>query len=303
MHAPTVRQTLPSLILSVLLIIAAPLVFTSVTAELSSKAPSAKPTVYTAPPAIESMPYEWVHQYPLISHALGGIGGYDGTNSLEALLQAYRGGHRVFEADLCVTSDGHLVLRHDWEAGTYPVLGQKLPKAIKPMTLKQFESLPIQQQYTPVTYKQLVHFMSEHPDMMLITDTKEPDSSKAAAIFKRIVAETVEVDADVLRRIIPQLYQSDNFDAVSSVYSFKQYIYTLYMNQDSEEQIIDFAAEKGIHIVVMDENRYRPEFVQALKDKGIYTYINTINDIYQIRELRKEGAQGVMTDFVVPGDL
>ena len=139
--------------------------------------------------------------------------------------------------------------------------------------------------------------------MMLITDTKEPDSTKAAAIFKKIVTETVEIDANVLRRIIPQLYQSDNFDTVSSIYPFKQYIYTLYMNQDSEEQVIDYAVEKGIRIVVMDENRYRPEFVQALKDKGIYTYINTINDLSQIRELRKEGAQGVMTDFVVPGNL
>ena len=125
MHAPTVRQTLPTLILTVILLIAAPLVFTSVTAELSSKAPTAKPFVYTSPPAIESMPYEWVHQYPLISHALGGIGGHIGTNSLEALLQAYRSGHRVFETDLCITSDGHLVLRHDWEAGTYPVIGPK----------------------------------------------------------------------------------------------------------------------------------------------------------------------------------
>lgn len=303
MNAAAVKHNLPSLILTLLIAIAVPSIFTSFTATPSSRTPSWKSSAFHLRPAIEPVPYEWVNQNPLISHALGGIGGYDGTNSLEALLQAYRSGHRVFETDLSVTSDGHLVLRHDWEAGTYPVLGQKLPKAIAPMTLEQFESLPIQQQYTPVTYNQLVRFMSRHPDMILITDTKEPDSSKAAAIFKRIVAETIEVDADILQRIIPQLYQSDNFDAVSSVYPFSQYIYTLYMNQDSKEQIIDFVTEKGIRIVVMDENRYSPEFVQTLRDKGIYTYINTINDVNQIRQFVHEGVQGVMTDFVVPDEL
>ena len=60
------------------------------------------------------------------------------------------------------------------------------------------------------------------------------------------------------------------------------------MNQDSEEQVIDYAVEKGIRIVVMDENRYRPEFVQALKDKGIYTYINTINDLSKSESLGRK---------------
>ncbi|QHT61350.1 hypothetical protein GXP70_16230 [Paenibacillus lycopersici] len=50
----------------------------------------------------------------------------------------------------------------------------------------------------------------------------------------------------------------------------------------------------------MDENRYSPELVQALKDKGIYTYVNTINDLERIQSLRKSGVQGVMTDFIEP---
>ncbi|MFC5651355.1 phosphatidylinositol-specific phospholipase C/glycerophosphodiester phosphodiesterase family protein [Paenibacillus solisilvae] len=304
MNTAPIQRTIPHLTLIALIFVASPFIFTWVTAESSSlTASSESSSAYILKPAIEPSPYEWVKHYPLISHALGGIGGYDGTNSLEALVQAYRSGQRIFEGDLSVTSDGHLVLRHDWEAGTYPVLGQKLPKSIAPMSLKRFQSLPIQQHYTPITYKQLVSFMSGHPDMMLITDTKEPDSAKAADIFKRIVKETTEVNADILRRIIPQLYEADNFEAISGVYPFTQYIYTLYMNQDSKDQIMDDIMKRGIHLVVMDENRYTPEFVQALRGKGVYTYINTINDVSQIRQYRNEGVQGVMTDFVVPGDL
>jgi glycerophosphoryl diester phosphodiesterase len=53
----------------------------------------------------------------------------------------------------------------------------------------------------------------------------------------------------------------------------------------------------------MDENKYSPAFVDALRKKGIYTYINTINDVGQIRRYMNAGVRGVMTDFVVPADL
>jgi glycerophosphoryl diester phosphodiesterase len=256
-------------------------------------------------PAIESVPYDWAKRYPLIAHALGGIGGYPGTNSFESLIRAYRSGFRVFETDIVVTSDGHLVLRHDWVAGSYPVLGQKAPKSqeLGPMTLSKFKATKIQHRYTPVSFKELVRFMSSHPDVQLITDTKEPDSFTAASIFKLIVKETSEVDPQVLRRIIPQLYEEDNFEAVSGVYPFKQYIYTLYMNNDSMDEVVDFASRNGIGVVVMDENKYSPAFVDALRKKGIYTYINTINDVGQIRRYMNAGVRGVMTDFVVPADL
>ncbi|MBW7457747.1 phosphatidylinositol-specific phospholipase C/glycerophosphodiester phosphodiesterase family protein [Paenibacillus sepulcri] len=290
-------------------LIISPFVFAQVLPGIATEASLIVSGKETAPvaiqPAIESMPYDWVNQEPLISHALGGIGGYSGTNSIEGLKRAYNSGLRVFETDITATSDGHLVLRHDWEAGTYMVLGQAIPDArpLEPMTLARFKSTKIQQQYTPMTFKELCVFMSEHPDMLLVTDTKEADSTKATQLFKQIVSEANGVDAQVLRQFIPQLYKQDNYDAVNRVYPFRQYIYTLYMNGDSMKDVVNFASGKGIGVVVMDENRYTPEFVQALLQKGIYTYINTINDVGRIHTLFSTGVKGVMTDFAVPGDL
>ena len=51
----------------------------------------------------------------LIAHAGGAIYGFRLTNSLEALEEAYACGHRVLEVDLSLTSDGEIVLIHDWE--------------------------------------------------------------------------------------------------------------------------------------------------------------------------------------------
>ena len=52
---------------------------------------------------------------PLIAHAGGGIAGVTYSNSREALDHSYGKGLRLFEIDLNWTTDGHLVLVHDWQ--------------------------------------------------------------------------------------------------------------------------------------------------------------------------------------------
>lgn len=51
-----------------------------------------------------------------ITHAGGLLDGVPYTNSLEALNQNYKSGRRIFEIDLALTADGHIVLAHDWDA-------------------------------------------------------------------------------------------------------------------------------------------------------------------------------------------
>ncbi|NBD26925.1 phosphatidylinositol-specific phospholipase C/glycerophosphodiester phosphodiesterase family protein [Paenibacillus glycinis] len=301
---PFIHAKLTQLSLALLILFAAPMLLSPATETRSQEPPACSAPLVQPPAKLQTLrPYEWVRQTPLISHALGGIDGHAGTNSREGLIHAYNCGHRVFETDISVTADGELVLRHDWEAGTYPVLGQPVPSNAGPMPLATFRAFPIQGHYSPMTFKELLAFMSDHPDMLLVTDTKEPDDAKAAAIFKRLVAETEAVDPSLLNRLIPQLYQAGNYEAVTSVYPFDQFIYTLYMNEDSDEQVIRDVSRRGIRIVVMNEKRYSPEFVHALKEKGVYAYVHTINDVSRIRKLREQGAQGVMTDFAVPEEL
>ena len=53
----------------------------------------------------------------IIAHALGSVDGVEGLNCLEGFYEHYRAGVRVFEADLRMTADGAVVLRHDWNGG------------------------------------------------------------------------------------------------------------------------------------------------------------------------------------------
>lgn len=55
------------------------------------------------------------YDYNVIAHACGGIDGYTYTDSLEALNQSYEKGDRLFDIDLRFSSDGEIVLRHEWQ--------------------------------------------------------------------------------------------------------------------------------------------------------------------------------------------
>ncbi|GAA3327987.1 hypothetical protein GCM10020331_070140 [Ectobacillus funiculus] len=78
---------------------------------------------------------------PVVVHGLGFIEGYYVTNSLDALLVNYKRGFRVFEIDLNMTSDGHLVARHDWTPGHYQYLGQAYQPVAGPIPFETFMSL------------------------------------------------------------------------------------------------------------------------------------------------------------------
>ena len=51
-----------------------------------------------------------------ITHAGRLLDGAPYTNSLEALNQNYKSGRHIFEFDLALTANSHIVLAHDWDA-------------------------------------------------------------------------------------------------------------------------------------------------------------------------------------------
>ena len=63
---------------------------------------------------------DWTAGNPLIAHALGEYDGKIETNSQEAFISSWENGYRVMEADFIYTSDGALVVRHDFDKdGSY----------------------------------------------------------------------------------------------------------------------------------------------------------------------------------------
>ena len=76
--------------------------------------------VLDASAAQPALAADWQSKNPLIAHALGEADGKIETNSKEAFLTSWQNGFRAVEADFTYTSDGTLVVRHDFEKdGSY----------------------------------------------------------------------------------------------------------------------------------------------------------------------------------------
>jgi glycerophosphoryl diester phosphodiesterase len=104
----------------------------------------------------------------LIAHAGGALFADDGemltyTNSLEAIEQNYRRGHRVFEIDFLLTKDGQLAAVHDWDTG------KRITKSDwkDAPALADWKSKKIYGKYTPIDINDIVKLMETYRDIYI----------------------------------------------------------------------------------------------------------------------------------------
>ena len=90
---------------------------------------------------------------------------------------------------------------------------------------------------------------------------------------------------------------------IKNIYDFKSVIYTLYRTNATDEQVIDFATKNGIKAITMYTKRYSPDFVQKLKEKGIYTFVHPVNTVHEIRLYQETGVKGFYSDIILPKQL
>lgn len=240
--------------------------------------------------------YPWIadHSPVLIAHAMGGIDGHAYTNSKEAMELAYENGIRLFEADFQLL-DGRIVMLHDIERGA-----QMCSFDSNEFDEKQFLSSRLYGEYTPMSWRMVLEFMREHPDAYIVTDTKYDKQPYMSNVLSSLVIEALEYDESLLDRVIVQIYNQPMLDAAMDIYPFSSVIYTLYMSQDSMEQVKAFCAKSGIKAVTMPEGAYPESFVSALSSMGISSFAHTVNDEEKLQSLLGSGYSGIYTDFLVP---
>jgi glycerophosphoryl diester phosphodiesterase len=148
------------------------------------------------------------------------------TNSLEAIEQNYRNGHRVFEIDFFLTRDGWLAAVHDWEHGS-KITNSNWESA---STLEEWKSKKNYGKYTPIDINDIVKLMATYKDMYIVTDTKETDKGLVIKEFTEIYKATERIDIGLLDRFIPQIYYPQMLETLYGIYEFKNVIYTLYQS-------------------------------------------------------------------------
>lgn len=240
----------------------------------------------------------------MISHAMGGIDGHTYSNCLEGFLENYEEGHRIFEVDMELTSDGQIVLWHDWNRQ----FCSKYKKGGTP-TYEQFMSSRIYDEYTPLDLKALLELMAQYPDVHIITDSKHSSSTIVKKQFKAIVSTARNLGIpEVLDRFIVELYTKDMYRVVENIYHFPEYILTLYKLLDKApsksklQSLASFCKKNGINTVAMYAKWWNPKYTRYVKSYGVDLALYTVNDSDDAQKYFDEGINALFTDFLPPLD-
>lgn len=242
----------------------------------------------------------------MIAHAMGGISGQPYTNSYEAFIANYEKGIRVFEADFLLSADNDLIARHEWGESFTKLMGQE--DGLKPerygaiFSTKEFKGAKIMGRYEPLTWDDVLDLMVDYSDMYLVTDTKQIKPEEIDQIFSKIVDGAKQRDPEILTRIVPQIYNHPMWDQIEAIYPFESVIFTLYQTHESDEEVLQFAKEKGLAAITMSEARANKHLVSELNKLGIPSYVHTINDVEKMQKFKNMGVYGFYTDSLTEAD-
>ena len=238
----------------------------------------------------------------MISHAMGGIGGRKYSNCREGFLENYAEGHRIFEVDMEYTSDGKLVLFHDWKGQFDP----KYKAGYKP-TYKQFMQAKIFGKYTPMDVKSLIKLMNQYPDVRIVTDTKYTDTATIRKQFRTIVSTARNLGmSDVLNRFVVEIYTPEMYRAVHSIYHFKEYMVTLYKAYKkaptaSEMHAVGrFCKRHKIKTVAMYARWWKKSYEAILASYDLDIALYSVNSTKKAKTFFRQGVTALFTDFMPP---
>lgn len=235
----------------------------------------------------------------LIAHALGGIGGKPYSNSLEAFIENYNKGIRIFEVDLSITSDGYVVCRHDWNTSLYSFLEQEvLNENDEAITLEEFYSQPIFGKYTNITFEELLYVLLDYEDAYIVLDTKSTDESGIINEYSLLTDVVKSVDSKLFERIIPQIYNREMLSIIKEYFDFPTIFYTLYQDPINDDELLDFSINNDIDGIIMGIPRYSQSLIDNLNQYNILSYVHTINEPEDLIYYTENGATGVYTDFL-----
>ncbi|HGO5512361.1 glycerophosphodiester phosphodiesterase family protein [Streptococcus suis] len=260
---------------------------------------------------IEFSQHEWTEKFPnLIAHAGGTYRekSYNTfyTNSLEALQQNYSMGHRVFEMDFYLTSDGKMAAVHDWDQ-----FGYMNGVALSSDEWKNFQTFgsPVtDSRFTTMLIGDVLDQMLINKDMFLVTDTKILEASDEMRLqFSEIVNEAKTRDPELLNRIIPQIYNEEMYSLIRDIYDFPEVIYTLYASQDSADTVLDFVKNTPAVSVVTTPighaNFFTADFIDSLHAVNKKIYTHTIHTYDELTKYSALGIDGFYTGLLLPSDM
>ncbi len=240
---------------------------------------------------------EWYSEPFLIAHAAGGIDGKAYMNCMEGMQHSVEAEYSVVELDMCLTSDGQIAIRHNWDNPVYEnaVYGEEeIPD------FDEYYATPVCYKYHAMSFTDVLDILRDNPELYVMTDCKITEM--APKIVESVMNYGVP---ELLERFIIQIYNESDYDRVREIYPFQHFVYTLYLLENPDYvRVVAFCLEKGIPVVTVSADRYADDDnVGLLQEYGITVLVHTVNTITEAGALFKNGVGGIYTDFLLPADM
>lgn len=242
-------------------------------------------------------------QYKLIAHALGGYEGHIYNNTEEALINSINNNFKFIEVDMTLTSDNELVCSHGWDKNTYEITGVLYDEDNPEMDYQTFMDTKIQGKHKTIDATTIYKYMKSHPYIYFEIDLKKFDYDRTVILTHKLL-EAFNNDAEVLDRLLIQVYDEEAYYAVNSVYSFKFYQYfVLKAELKDMNKVVNFCKENNIVSVAINYKNIDNSIVNTFKSKGIYVLAHTVDDPDTAKELLDMGVNVICSNFLIYDDL
>lgn len=234
----------------------------------------------------------WYSKYSVIAHSGGGIDNHKQTNSKEAWRHAYDNGTRIFDADLSFTSDGIIVLRHEWSDDLQQgnISEDRIPN------YEEFMHTPIFHKYQPVSIFDVIDFMKKNADVFVACDFKD-----GIEILEKLIATFKKNDClNLFDRIIVSLYDYEDYYQAKKLYNFKNYAIRQYEEiPHNYYELCEFCLKERIPICMVTRNYIKEkDRIHILTKRGISIFVATVNDINQYKRYKTKGVSGIVSDWL-----
>jgi len=228
----------------------------------------------------------------VIAHGGGSYRGYETTNSVEAVNNAIANGFKIIELDMELSSDGRVIMLHDWDRTAKHYYGTSFPKKL---SQAQFSRLSVHGKLEVLTLDKLVRILKKHGDVRIVTDTKGDNLS--------VLNTIAEQYPDLVSRFIPQIYDYGQWREVREL-GFSDIIFTLYAMADPDmEKLSEFVKTHEIYAVAMPDYYAEKGYCKELSDKGITVYIHPVSGYEEAIGFMKQGAYGVYSGSLLPEEF
>lgn len=209
-----------------------------------------------------------------VAHAGGGLPEGIYCNCREAFDRSYARGFRWFEADFSTTTDGQIVLLHDWGPEFRSWFNRP-----GPLTHAEFMATMLRGGYHPMDVGSLVAWLTAHPDAILITDVKADNLT----ILHQLAATPIK------SQLVPQVYFPDQIAPVKAL-GFDRIIFTNYRANLPASDLRKIMPKVWAVTVWKDDVRHL----------GGRVFAFTVNTTAEANLARLRGAAGVYTDQLRP---